>query len=293
MILVTGTKRSGTSMWMQILQAAGIEVIGDAFPKDWGDVLVEANPEGFYESIFRRGVFHATNPHPETGDYIHPDEARGVAVKVFIPGVVRSDLAFVERVLGTMRNWREYHGSLQRLYEMEHRNRNRLREQERPEPKHVSPALEWWAENYALIADHLTRRYPIHLMAYESVLAEPETLVREALGWLGRGDADAAVASVDPALRTHVAEELPEVPGIEPEVAEVFDELYARVRDRAGLDGPFIDRLNDLDERLQPRIKEEMRELRRHRARVRRERLRNAREHGEQQAAPDEPPEAQ
>jgi len=34
-IVVTGTKRSGTSMWMQVLGAAGLPVVGDAFPADW------------------------------------------------------------------------------------------------------------------------------------------------------------------------------------------------------------------------------------------------------------------
>ena len=35
MIIVTGTKRSGTSMWMQILAAAGLPVFGEAFPRSW------------------------------------------------------------------------------------------------------------------------------------------------------------------------------------------------------------------------------------------------------------------
>ena len=32
MIFVSGTKRSGTSMWMQVLRAAGLPVLGEAFP---------------------------------------------------------------------------------------------------------------------------------------------------------------------------------------------------------------------------------------------------------------------
>ena len=50
MFIVTGTKRSGTSMWMQILAAAGLEVIGERFPRHWGEHLSAANPDGFYES---------------------------------------------------------------------------------------------------------------------------------------------------------------------------------------------------------------------------------------------------
>ena len=29
MVIVTGTRRSGTSMWMQILQAAGLPIVGE------------------------------------------------------------------------------------------------------------------------------------------------------------------------------------------------------------------------------------------------------------------------
>ncbi|MBK9648786.1 MAG: hypothetical protein IPO67_27155 [Deltaproteobacteria bacterium] len=72
MIIVTGTKRSGTSLWMQILQGAGFEVLGSKYPLGWETSIRDANPKGFYESILRRGVYYATNPHPKTGAYISP-----------------------------------------------------------------------------------------------------------------------------------------------------------------------------------------------------------------------------
>src|SRR5690606_3556008 len=116
MIIVTGTKRSGTSMWMQILKASGLQLLGDAFPGRWGETIREANPDGFYESVYRRGINFQTNPHPQTGEYLHHDQTRDVAVKGFVPGLVRSDMAFITKVLATMRPWREYHHSVARLY---------------------------------------------------------------------------------------------------------------------------------------------------------------------------------
>ena len=56
MIIVTGTKRSGTSMWMQILKAAGFAIVGEACPRDWASTIREGNPLGFYESPLRRGA---------------------------------------------------------------------------------------------------------------------------------------------------------------------------------------------------------------------------------------------
>lgn len=121
MILVCGTKRSGTSLWMQMLGAAGYSIIGEAFPSVWEESIREANPRGFFESRLRQGVFFATNPDPESGEFIFPDPSKNHAVKVFVPGLVRTDYAFIDRVVGTMRHWSAYSTSLSRLYELEDR----------------------------------------------------------------------------------------------------------------------------------------------------------------------------
>jgi hypothetical protein len=256
MLFVTGTKRSGTSMWMQVLRAAGLPIIGTEFPRDWGDVIREANPGGFFESPLRMGVNFTTNPNPKTGKYLHPADTTHQVVKVFIPGLIRSDLAFVRRVVGTMRPWREYAASLTRLYTLEREQR------ERPEglapPTYVAPELEWWAENYSLIGDHLRRRYPLHLVAYDEVLAEPERVIPETIGWLGVGDSELALAAIHKEYRTQQQVEWEAHAAITPDLASLFDELYQRVRERAGLDEEFVDRLNAANAVLRPVIRAEM-----------------------------------
>lgn len=250
---------------MQILRGAGVRVHGEAFPRDWGDVIRAANPHGFFESGLRTGIYFATNPHPKTGAYLRPEDTRDLAVKVFIPGVVRSDLAFITKVLASLRNWREYHGSLSRLYAMELRGRREKAEAEgkdyRP-PRFPTPVLEWWRENYALICDHLVRRYPIHIVAYESVLEDPHRYIPEALSWLGVGDVDAALERVDPSVRTHRGNVSENEPDLSERVAAVFDELYERVRDRKPLEQSFVKQLNAVQAELAPRIEAELREIR-------------------------------
>ncbi|MEZ4287727.1 MAG: hypothetical protein R3A47_06190 [Polyangiales bacterium] len=76
MIIITGTKRSGTSMWMQLMKAAGFAPIGTAFPKKWESTIKDANKKGFYESKFRDGIFFATNPDPKTGMYVSPQASK-------------------------------------------------------------------------------------------------------------------------------------------------------------------------------------------------------------------------
>ena len=258
MILVTGTKRSGTSMWMQILRAAGYPTLGSAFPRDWAEVLRDANPDGFYESHLRDGIYYASNPHPRSGAFLAPEPTRRVAVKVFAQGLVKSDLAYVDRVVATVRPVHEYVASLGRLYALERDNRA-ARAQPVYDDLLQAPdasALMWWDDNYSILRDALIRRYPVHVISYASVLRAPEHAIGEVLDWLGSGDRGAAVEVVRhkpaggpaPAMAPHADVAL------SPELDALCDELYARIDQRVALDAAFIARLNAAHDTLAPRI---------------------------------------
>jgi len=254
MIFVSGTKRSGTSMWMQVLQAAGIPILGKAFPRNWGTgPLRDANPDGFYETLLRNGVYYRTNPHPQTGKYFLPEHVDGYAVKVFVPGVIRSERGYIEHLLANVREWREYEASILRLYSME----NKTREEQRAkgvavdDPFNFPPAYEWWMENFALVRDISLRRYPARLQTYDQVLADPAAIIGRVLTWVGRGDVEAAVAAVKPKNRTQVR---PESTSVEPKLARVFDDLYAAVYEGKGIANALLRTLNDTNQALLPEL---------------------------------------
>jgi hypothetical protein len=255
MIVVAGTKRSGTSMWMQILKGAGFPVIGEAFPRRWEQNLKQANPQGFYESTLRRGINFTTNPDPDTGFYLHPAKTQSHVVKVFLPGLARTDHAFLHKVIISVRNWRDYASSVLRLEAMERTGRP----VEGPVPVRLAPALEWWMENMIALRDVLTRQYSCHMVTYESVLENPAGAIGETLGWLGLpSDKAGAVAAVDPALRTQEEVGTPE--GLKDHWIELFDEYYLRMHEGRPLRQPFLERLNKLHLELSPLILELQRE---------------------------------
>ena len=259
MIIVTGTKRSGTSMWMQLLVAAGLPFIGDRFPAGWGELLRAANPDGFFESELMGGIYYRTNPHPLTGAYLAPQQTRDHAVKVFIPGLVRTDVAFIDRCVATFRSWREYVRSTRRVLA--------LQEQAEVSPGAgaLPPALEWWSQSFALLRDLAIRGYPMHVVSYDSLLRDPPKVAAEVLAWVGRGDPERAAQVVQPGLRTAEPEaratdaELAE--GLDAWHLEVFDELYATIDADRPLTESFVQELNRTDEELRPVVLE-------HRARV-------------------------
>ena len=247
MILVTGTMRSGTSMWMQILIAAGLPHLGEAFPAGWGEDLKAANPRGFFESQLVAGVYHATNPQPETGAYLFPEQTRRHAVKVFVPGLIRTDVAFMDRVIGTVREWRAYCDSLDRVTKLAGGDRE-LALFDLP----LTPALRWWVENFALVRDIATRRYPAHVTTYERLLGAPHKEIAAVLEWIGAGNARAAADAVVPSLRTRREASTPSE--ISPAHARVFDDLYAHLHEGRDLSPSFIALLNQTDEELRPRL---------------------------------------
>jgi hypothetical protein len=268
MIIVTGTKRSGTSMWMQLLKAAGFPPIGGAFSRNWERTIKDANPGGFWESELRHGIYHATNPHPKTGTYLFPEQTRRHAVKVFIPGLIKSDLAFIDRVVATVRPWRQYVRSLERLYAMERKAKEAAPKDTGKEPLpavFMPPIIEWWVENFSLISDIVTRRYPFYMVAYDSVLRAPEPTLRGVFDWLGDGDIEAAIEEVRPALRTQLEDRSDEAEvgdlELDPQVIEVFDALYDLVREQRPLDQGFVDRLNQTNEALAERIQEAVKQV--------------------------------
>lgn len=250
MILVSGTKRSGTSMWMQVLAAAGLPILGKAFPRGWDRAIRDANPDGFFESILREGIYYRTNPHPVTGDYFLPEHVDGYAVKVFVPGVIRSERAYIGRLVANVREWREYEASILRLYALE-REALQARDPAAPIAEPFPPAYEWWMENFALVRDISLRRYPARLQAYDQVIAAPERVIREVLSWIGAGDPEAAIAAVKPERRT---QHRPASQSIDPALARVFDDLYAAIADGKGLSKALLATLNETNRRLLPQL---------------------------------------
>ncbi|MGB5811814.1 MAG: hypothetical protein WBG86_14850 [Polyangiales bacterium] len=293
MIIVTGTKRSGTSMWMQLMNAAGFPPIGTAFPKNWERTIKDANPAGFWESKLRNGVYYLTNPDPQTGQYLFPEQTQRCAVKVFVPGLIKTDRAFIGRVVATVRPWRQYVRSLNRLYQMEreaHAEAKKKAEDPLPPPAYMPPMIEWWVENFSLFSDIVTRRYPFYMVSYDAVIEDPDTTVRKVFEWLGEGDAAAAVAQVTPALRTQDVVAHDTVTDaehdVEPEVVEVLDALYEVVRHQKPIEQSFVDLLNETNVRLSARIESAVKEATA--AQIARQRVLRARREAAKAAKPDQ-----
>jgi hypothetical protein len=153
-----------------------------------------------------------------------------------------------------MRPWREYAASLARLYAME----DAARPADAPPLRRPAPWpnlwVEWWFEQFTLLRDCHTRRYPYRLVTFDALLRDPRSVVSATLSWLGHDgvDVDAAVTRVRPQHRTQ--EEASEPPDVPARLAELFDALYDAVDTTGAVPRELLVRLNaaapELEERL-------------------------------------------
>ncbi len=237
---------------MQILKAGGVQTIGKDFSSIWKDTIYSANKRGFYESLFRRGIYYRTNPSPHSGAWIPPDTSQHLGVKVFVPGVLRSDVAYLHRVIATVRPYRKYVGSIRRLFELE---RQGLIEQGKPARVEATldPVLEWWLENFLLIRDISLRAYPARLISYESTLHDPQSVCAQIFDWLELGDDEAAARAVHPEdqTQTSITES-----NISHRHEEVFDEYHHRIKTGSGFERTFLSKMNDVHRELLPEIED-------------------------------------
>ncbi|MEZ4321619.1 MAG: hypothetical protein R3F61_29365 [Myxococcota bacterium] len=241
MIVVAGTKRSGTSLWMQILSEAGFRYVGDRFPRNWEQKLRDANPNGFYESVFRQGVNFQTNPHPRTGKYLRPEQSTKLLVKVFPAGVSRSDIAFLDRVVVTIRPWRSVVRSVRAMQRLEAEVWG-WETLESP-PLYLVPEVEWVYENFLLVRDLRLRAYPNVVHSHAHLMRDPARTIRTVLEFLeGPVEKTPQLAKLIDTRLNRQSKGEHEVPSVfDPSVAAGLDHWMANVEagrwnDRDGLE---------------------------------------------------------
>lgn len=245
MLVVSGTKRSGTSLLVQLLGAAGFPVLGEAFPEAFAPSLHAANPRGFFETTrLRDGVHHETNPDPETGAYLHPADTRRHVLKVFTPGLTKTDLAYLDRVVVALRAPGPFARSVARLQSLD------VGMVAHP----LEPHLEWWRDTHAALFDALLRRYPVLFVDFDGLLADPTGETRRIVDFIGEGDADAAAAAVEPDLRTAPATTPLELPSRHAHLADTFASLHGVLRDRRPLEDRLLDAFDAAHRELAPEI---------------------------------------
>jgi len=233
---------------MQILEKGGFQILGKKFPAHWKGLIDKANPRGFYESTLVQGINYHTNPDPRSGAWIPPQKVTNIGVKIFADGLVKTDYAYITRVIYSIRRWQECEASQKRIDEIKDGHSeladtdpNRLRAARLP------AGFTWWKANFSLVKDMQTRRYPAAVFSYAGLLKEPEKTISAAFEWIGNGDVTGAVTAVERSLQTQKEITLP---GVEHSYGEVFDELYDSLCRTQQITPAFFRKLVETDSRI-------------------------------------------
>ena len=168
MVIVTGTGRCGSSMWMQVLSAAGLPIVGQPFGPLQDPSL---NPQGYFESALMHGINASTNPDPNSGAELTPELP--VGVKLSIPGVRVSERKYLDKVLLSVRPWRDYAASLARMHRL---------------APPVDPGLSadrlWFLQHLSLLQDAAQRGWGLRRVWLPDVVASPARVLPDLFAWL-------------------------------------------------------------------------------------------------------------
>ena len=180
-IIVSGLPRSGTSLMMMMLDAAGIPPMQDYIREADAD-----NPKGYYE-------YERVKKLPE-GDTKWVGDAKGKAVKVItmllehLPNKYKYDVVIMRREIG------EILSSQRKMLERRGEDPNKVSDEEMGDlfSKHFDQVMEWIAEQKNL-------RYLE--VSYNELLEAPEKEVASVNQFLGgKLDEAAMLAKIDPQL---------------------------------------------------------------------------------------------
>lgn len=253
MIIVTGSRRSGTSLWMQILKQGGFPVFGKPFPANWKMIEGE-NHQGYYESQLVEGINYKTNPDPRSGAWVPPQQVEGYAVKIFADGLVKTDYAYISKAILTIRNWQDCEASLQRFKSlMSEQNELVTIGASNQYYMQLPPGYAWWKSNFSVLQDMMVRRYPTTLCSYENLLADPEKVISQVFNWLGDGNASEAISAVDQSMQTQKNTTLTHV---NHEYTGIFDELYHTLNNNIKISQAFYDQMLAVNKKITAELDE-------------------------------------
>ena len=180
-IIVSGLPRSGTSLMMMMLDAAGIPPMEDHIREADAD-----NPKGYYE-------YERVKKLPE-GDTKWVGDAKGKAVKVItmllehLPNKYKYDVVIMRREIG------EILSSQRKMLERRGEDPNKVSDEEMGDlfSKHFDQVMEWIAEQ---------KNFRYLEVSYNELLEAPEKEVARVNQFLGgKLDEAAMLAKIDPQL---------------------------------------------------------------------------------------------
>lgn len=192
MFIVTGSKRSGCSLMMQLLDKAGIDFIGEKFPKECDRVK---NPEGIYESAFyNMGLNNTTTPWNHNEKQL----LKYRAIKLSPVGLSRTDSEYIEKVILVIRHWKS---CLQ-----------------------VSTPQEYFASYYSIIQSLVKRRLDVLTFDYDVLVDNAKDTCINLKKLIGVGRFDLAPSQIKKKLRTVDIKNYNSV--FPEEFCEILDKLY-------------------------------------------------------------------
>ena len=194
MFIISGYKRSGTSLMCQMFDKAGFNGLGERFPKVWEETIKVKNTEGFYESKFiEDGANNQTSPWPASRHTLS-------ACKIFCGGIIKTDQSYIDKIVLMVRDWRTQTHSLRSMYANTNEHGYGI---EDDRIMKYPDGYEFFHYYYEFIKDYRKRGYDTLVVDYDTLLTNPKEECDKIKGFIGVGRWDLAAEQVDPSISSY------------------------------------------------------------------------------------------
>lgn len=253
MIIVTGAKRSGTSMMMQMAEEAGFHCQGEKYPKAWADrgaKVQDYNPDGFYEvlGIVDNGANNLNMMHP-------PKSVEHDFIKIFSSGLPRTDGAYLEKVVLCIRDWRDQVRSWKALKAANTllKPKKEVKVSDINEHKNKYPdGYEWFYDYYQIVKDLVKRRYPLVVVDHDDLIDNTKKEVESLKAFFRVGRWDLAGKKVRKDLRE-------KLDGIDlvvsDELSAMLDSIYEGIKS-GQINQQLLNQMDAVEKIMAPKVNE-------------------------------------
>lgn len=189
MIIVSGLRRTGTSLMMNILKEAGFDAYAALFSHEtWESKLKELNPNGFFESAFRDS---GVNPIQME---FSPKEVEYTAIKVFASAIPRCDGEYITKQIIMLRDFSEVYKSQERMKELDEKKELDSKEDI------FEPGETYLLDYYCVLRDIVKRNKPTLFIDYYDVMQKKDEVLGTLRRFIGCGRFDLAYNLIDDKL---------------------------------------------------------------------------------------------
>ena len=245
---------------MSMMNEAGFPVLGSKFPLNWEEKRTEKNkdlefPQNPSETGFWEDMNIVDNGCNNVTMNINPENLKDHAAKIFFSGMIKTDLAYIDKVILCIRDCKSYTSSWEKVLSFN------LKENNKKTEKYPYPiGTEFVCKYSILLKDYVKRKYKMIVIDYDQMLNDPEKICTNLKSFIGSGRFDLSKNLIDKKFNNHSNVSCSEKDEFAPGFFDFADNMHNSLKN-GNISAQFLENINYWSRRCAEEINKINKEL--------------------------------